>query len=317
MFTAEFLKIWKKGSTKIVLLCIAVCTILYGCMELTMGNNSTTENWRQKTEKNLEQEEKALLEALKEDGQSQEDIDFWNDMYGANIAIYKYALEHNVPIGVGSSWSIVYGSSFLINLITIIVIAIAIGNVINEYTYGTIKLALTSSYKRSYVLCAKKFSITVFTLILFGLQFVVSFIIGAVGFKSGNYITLEYQQGTVVEVNMITSICLNYIAHLLLVLILTWIAMGIAIICRNTAFSIFATLFVWLGDSIIGSFFSEKSWYPYTPFPNFKISTYISNGSFGPMNESMIRSFVVLMVYLIIFTMFVRWSFCKKDVVNM
>lgn len=317
MLIAEFLKIWKKRSVKIILFCVMICTILYGGIECAVGENATIENWRQEAQKNLDNKEKELSKMLEKEGDSQEDIDFWNEIYGEDIAVYKYALEHDIPVGVGSAWSSVYNSTVLINLITIFMLAIAIGNIINEYTYGTIKLALTNSHKRSYVLFTKKLSLTLFTMLLFAVQFISSFFVGLICFRSEYGRTLQYQDGVVSEVNMITSVLLTYMIRFMLTLILTWVAMGIAIIFKNTAVSILGTLFIWLGDLILGGFLGEKSWYPYTPFPNLKTSIYINNGTLCSVNKTMLQSFGVLMFYLVVFTFITRWFFCKKDVTNM
>ena len=313
MLQAEVWKLIKKRSFLVVMILTVGMTILvsWGMRALSGAN---PKDWRAENEKMLVQMQTEYKEMLEEREEGEEDLWDFDSFYEEEIAIYSYSLENDIPYGTYSFWNIVKECEPLLAVVMLIVMVTAIASIIDEYQYGTIKLIFTGKQSRLRVLLAKMGITSLLAIVLFALVFLTSLVMGGLLYGNGRAVDLKMVDGVVVEVNLLQAVFGDYLSKLVWTLLIVWIAMGIAVFTKNTALSILGGLFVAVGDSIFSGYLGEKKWYPFTIFPNVKTSTYLVDGVWNKMDGDLLRSVLVLMAYMLVFTFGVFWCYRKRDV---
>lgn len=305
-------KIWKKKSNLILLLALVALCIAFGM--LNHSTSSSKKTWRADLQKELESTSKSYVDLVENSKDSPEALELFGPIYEENIAIYSYALDHNIPYNVNSAWTNVYNSTLLMNLVLILLLIIVITNFTSEYQFGTIKQLLTTSISRSKWLYSKYLAYVLLAILFLCLQFLASLAIGFLldGFASP--ITLEYQNGAVIEVSILTSLLHQYLFHFLFIIVFILIAECLAVLTQSTIATILGSLFVWFGNTILGSFLSEKPWYKYTFFPHIGSGNYMENGLFKAMDGQMAQSLTTVGIYILLLTFASFVVFQKKDI---
>ena len=309
----EYLKIWKKKSNVILTILVVLLCIGFGI--INHQNASSQKTWRANAQKDLETYTKEYEELLSDkDQNSKAIVDIVSPIYEKAIATTCYALEHNIPYNVNNALQNIYKSTSLLNVVTIILILIAITNFTNEYQFGTIKQLLTTSISRRKWLLSKCMTYVTLTAIFFLLQLISCFFVGFILDGIGSSITLEYKNGTVIEVSIITSLIHQYIMHFIFATVLLFVATYICALTKTTLPAIVATLGIWFGNTVLGNFLGDYKWYKYTPFPHIGLSNYMENGMIKSFDKPMTQSLTIVMIYFISLTLISFYAFQKRDV---
>lgn len=312
IFQTEWLKLMKKFSTiALVVVALALCVLFSFVNHVTSSSKS---NWRQEMEQELSQTKTQYERAQEDYKDDPETLELLNSIYEEQIATYEYALDHNIPYNTFTVWNDVDNSTILLNLVSLLLLCFAITTFASEYHLGTMKQILASPYRRISVLASKYFSYAIFAILFMALQFVVAFLSGLIIDGFGAPIDLAYQNGSVVEVNLLGSIFCTYVFRFIQFLVLLVFALGISVFTRSSIAGILGSLLIWLGNSILGNFCSGKTWYTYTFFPHIGPGNYIENGHFLGLNEDVTRSIVILGSYVLVFAIVSTIYFKKKDI---
>lgn len=315
MYESELIKMWKKKGTKIIILIILCCSTLLGILSGILNKSNQSKDWKEDTRKLIEADEAELEKNLNNSDLDDDIKELLNESLTEDILLNEYSIEHNIPYIVNTRWKTLYDNlSSICALIIFLTIGLTVNSMVGEYTFGTIKLLVTNSDKRWYILTAKILSIISYATAFILSSSSVLLIIGCITYKENNYITLSMDNGVIHEINMLTSVFTSLILYIILSLLLIIVAIGLAVFSRNTTVSILGTLVVWLGDSFFGIFLGNYSWYKYTPFSVINLDNYFNNGNIVTFNYQVTLQFILLCIYITVLIVGIFWSFCKKDI---
>lgn len=233
------------------------------------------------------------------------------------IKINEYRLEHNIkPIGSNTFWGYLIDSADFIVLVTLFTIIIAAGSVASEFSWGTIKMLLIRPAGRAKILLSKYITALLFAISMLALLFVVSAVSGAIlfGVETIREPYLAYQNGMVVEKNMLAHVLQVYALNCADLVMLATFAFMISTVFRNQSLAIgLATFSLFIGPQITYFLSLKFEWAKYILFANTNLAQYIDG---MPLVKGMTMTFslTVLLVYFVVFNAVAWWIFQKRDV---
>ncbi|WP_066063920.1 ABC transporter permease [Neobacillus soli] len=300
----EWMKIFKRPGTYVMIAILIVITALVGILSKYQEQDFKADpNWEQ----TLRQENLALEKQME-----QTKMDFKKE-----IAINEYRIKHHIPPKEKYHvWSFVKDTSQLIILAGLFTIIISAGIVASEFNWGTIKLLLIRPINRSKILASKYLTILLFALLMLGILFVFSAILGAILFgmpdKAVPY--LNYYNGQVTEQNIVVHLLIYYGLSSIDTIMLATMAFMISSVFRNSSLAIGLSIFLLFTGATFTTLLAMKfSWAKYILFANTNLSLYFEG---TPMLEGMTMSFsiIMLLIYFAIFQFLAFFIFKKRDV---
>lgn len=300
----EWMKIFKRPGTYVMIAILIVITALVGILSKYQEQDFKADpNWEQ----TLRQENLALEKQME-----QTKMDFKKE-----IAINEYRIKHHIPPKEKYHvWSFVKDTSQLIILAGLFTIIISAGIVASEFNWGTIKLLLIRPINRSKILASKYLTILLFALLMLGILFVFSAILGAILFGMPDKVVpyLNYYNGQVTEQNIVVHLLIYYGLSSIDTIMLATMAFMISSVFRNSSLAIGLSIFLlFTGASFTTLLAMKFSWAKYILFANTNLSLYFEG---TPMLEGMTMSFsiIMLLIYFAIFQFLAFFIFKKRDV---
>lgn len=246
-----------------------------------------------------------------------------------DIAIAIHRLETgNAPLSQASMYGFLSQASMLVSMISLFIIIIGATMMASEYSSGTIKLLLISPHKRWKLFAAKMVSLFLMGLAMLVLLFGSALLTGGIlfGFEgAGPY--LGYSGGQVTETPYALMAAFRYLLACPEVLVMTSLAVMLAVIMRRSAVAIGVGTALLFGGSMISMILMmlPYDFKRFILFLNTDLSMYfpqLSTGQF--MNTGMETlpasgmtvqfSLAVLAVYFICFTYIALDSFNRRDI---
>jgi ABC-2 type transport system permease protein len=233
------------------------------------------------------------------------------------LKINEYRLEHNIkPVASNTFWGYLVNSADIISLITLFTIIVAAGSVASEFSWGTIKLLLIRPASRTKILLSKYIAALLFALCMLLFLLVFSAIVGAMifGIENIHEPYLAYQNGTVVEKNMLFHIIQVYALNCADLVMMATFAFMISAVFRNHSLAIgLATFALFVGPQITSLLAMKFDWAKYLLFANTNLAQYIDG---TPLVEGMTMPFSIMMllVYFVIFNTLTLLIFRKRDI---
>ena len=314
----EWMKLFKRVSTYIMLAFVVIIVIGVGSIikysEVKYSEDASV-NWEVQMKENLVFS-KQELESIKDD----KDMATYRETLERNIAIDEYRLEHNIPPSDAEDknvWLFLNDMVGVIDFLSIFTIIVAAGIVANEFSNGTIKLLLIRPVSRVKILVSKYISVMLFSALLVGLAFILSFIVGVLLFGFGDVgPELLYRDGTVVEMNRLTYAMLYFSLSSVGLIMLTTMAFMISTAFRNSSLAIGISIFLLLMGSAFTALLSMVfDGVKYILFANLDLMGYITgNQVFDFDGGSLTFSLVILAVYFVLFHIIAFLFFTKRDV---
>ena len=314
----EWMKLFKRVSTYIMLAFVVIIVIGVGSIikysEVKYSEDASV-NWEVQMKENLVFS-KQELESIKDD----KDMATYRETLERNIAIDEYRLEHNIPPSDAEDknvWLFLNDMVGVIDFLSIFTIIVAAGIVANEFSNGTIKLLLIRPVSRVKILVSKYISVMLFSALLVGLAFILSFIVGVLLFGFGDVgPELLYRDGTVVEMNRLTYAMLYFSLSSVGLIMLTTMAFMISTAFRNSSLAIGISIFLLLMGSAFTALLSMVfDGVKYILFANLDLMGYITgNQVFDFDGGSLTFSLVILAVYFVLFHIIAFLFYTKRDV---
>ncbi|MEH7273628.1 ABC transporter permease [Neobacillus vireti] len=307
----ELMKIFRRPGTYVmiaILLIIISVTGVFMKYNLVEEEPNVTENWKPV----LQQENEALKKQLESSSFKTE-----QDYYKKQIAINEYRIENDIPFREKYNiWSFVKDNSELILLAGLFTIVISAGIVASEFNWGTIKLLLIRPINRSKILLSKYLTVLLFALIMVGLLFGFSALLGAMlfGLPDQTLPYLNYLNGKVTEQHIVLHLLVYYGLGSIEMIMLTTMAFMISSVFRNSSLAIGLSLFLMFTGGQFTALLSMKfDWAKYILFANTNLMQYIEG---APLLEGMTMSFsiIVLIIYYVIFQFLAFYVFNKRDI---
>lgn len=237
----EWMKIFRRPGTYVmigILLVIISVTGIFMKYNLIEEEPNVTEEWKPV----LQQENEALKKQLESSS-----IKMEQEYYKKQIAINEYRIEHDIPFREKYNvWSFVKDNSELILLAGLFTIVISAGIVASEFNWGTIKLLLIRPINRSKILLSKYITVLLYALLMIGILFVFSTLLGAIlfGFPEQSLPYLNYFNGKVTEQHIVVYLIIYYGLGSIEMIMLTTMAFMISSVFRNSSLAIGLSLFL-------------------------------------------------------------------------
>ncbi|WP_052585045.1 ABC transporter permease [Anoxybacillus thermarum] len=305
----ENMKLYLQRSNQVMMV-LLIIFVIAGAIIVTIGSKQHDESenlhWKTDLKEYNEHLEKLAVEhpELKQS-------------YMKEIALNTYRINHNLkPISDDNIWSFVKDMGGGLSLASIFTIIVAASFLTNEFKWGTIKLLLIRPYSRTQILLSKYLVILIYALVLHVLLFISSWFIGGLffGFEGAGQPYLKYQDGKVIEINMITYVLSQYGIDSIKLLMMATFAFMISSVFRNISLSIGLSITLLLAGNSITMLFNQFSWAKYTLFTNLDlISKYFSGDSFGE-GTTLLFSLLIILVHYIFFIGVTWFSFTYRDV---
>lgn len=243
------------------------------------------------------------------------------------IAIHRLQTD-NAPVEQGSMFGFLSQASMLVSMLSLFIIIIGATMMASEYSTGTIKLLLISPHKRWKLFAAKMASLFLVGVGMLVLLFASALVTGGVlfGFTGvGPY--LGFADGQVTETSYLLMSVFRYLLACPELLVMTSLAVMLAVIMRRSAVAIGVGTALLFGGSMISMILRmlPYDFKRFILFLNTDLSMYfpqLSSGQF--MNDQMASvpapgmtvqfSLAVLAVYFICFTYIALDSFNRRDI---
>lgn len=243
------------------------------------------------------------------------------------IAIHRLQTD-NAPVAQGSMFGFLSQASMLVSMLSLFIIIIGSTMMASEYSSGTIKLLLISPHKRWKLFFAKMASLFLIGVGMLALLFISALVSGGVvfGFQNvGPY--LGFSGGQVTETPYILMSLFRYLLACPELLVMTALAVMLAVIMRRSAVVIGVGTALLFGGSMISMILRllPYDFKRFILFLNTDLSMYfpqLSTGQFGgdqmagpPASGMTVQfSLAVLAVYFICFAYIALDSFNRRDI---
>lgn len=263
-----------------------------------------------------------------ENSAEQEKSEFENkQMYQNNVKTYnisKYKIENQIDVDKmddtkGLLTSIYDEYSIFIILMVII---IAAGIVSEEFNKGTIKLLLVRPYSRIKILMSKYIAALLIIPITIIFIIIMQLIVGGIFFGldclQNPVVTYDYNQNTLVTMNVFKYIGLQTLYMLPLLVLLTTIAFALSSLITNTSLALAGPLLLYMGGSILNMLAQvyKLDWLRYFITLNWDVKQYM----FGALPETpyttMPFSLVICAIYFVVIMGITVVNFKRKNVKN-
>ncbi|MBZ9633542.1 ABC transporter permease [Clostridium sp. FP1] len=324
LVSIENTKLWKRLSTKIMLIIMIVIIIAatgiykyYTVSQKATNNISVSDNWKQELQKNVDLQKNQLKE---NESDTNKGAKVFIGMTKKSIAEGEYRINNNIkPESKNSVWQIsaevarVAGYSGIIALLLIISCAALVAG---EFSEGTMKMMISRPYKRSEILSAKFLAIIIYGLVLLATTFILNTImIGLLfGFNGLGDKEMLWTTSNIIYMPAVLKTIIIFGLNFLQVLVYVILAFAISAISRSrsmaTGFALFSLLVVSGIAQIAAMYFS---WGKYLPFG---LSNFASFVTVGATIEGTTLAFALGLsaIYSIIFCFVGYLVFEKRDI---
>ncbi|SEQ47762.1 ABC-2 type transport system permease protein [Virgibacillus subterraneus] len=306
----ENMKLYKRTGTWVMIGLIILAIVGVGLFSKFVLDSDAQINWKEQ----LKDENMQLERTMKDT----EKMGVGNNYVKQQLAINNYRLENDYPpVHSQSLWGFMIDATNFTGFVALFTIVVAAGIVASEFSWGTIKLLLIRPVSRSKILLSKYITTILFALFMISLLFGLSFIFGSLlfGFSGLEQPNLVYQEGQVVEQNMITYIISLYGFNSIDLFMMLTFAFMISTVFRSSSLAIGISIFLMFTGPQLVQLLSNYEWVKYVLFANTNLQQY-TNGI--PIVEGMTMTFSVSMI-IIYFVIFIALSwiiFEKQDVAS-
>lgn len=326
LLSIENMKLWKRTSSKVMLILIILLAIGVPSMmkfykhsngEINVSNASLDKGWKENTKKSLAEFEPQLNEMKKSKSRAEKQS---QGTFEKIVAEGKYTLEHNIaPSKTAGIWqsliklNIQAGYAAVIALMMIITCS---SQVAGEFTEGTIKLMVSRPYSRGEILSAKLISSLLYGLVLLLTVFLLSFLSMGIlfGFNGLSAGALMWNGSKIIYMSGIMRTLAVFGLDFLMVIFYTVLAFFLSAATRSrslsTGFALFMVLFGSTLVEIIAVFFS---WGKFLPFAATDFSNTICEGA-RIVGVTLNFSILSTLIYLLIMLISGYLIFKKRDV---
>ncbi|MBW9148180.1 ABC transporter permease [Clostridium sp. CM028] len=322
LISLENTKLWKRLSTKVMLIIMIVIVIaatsIYKYHKVSHNSSTTTkisENWKQDLLVNLPAKKAALTQIEKTDKTSA----FIGNMK-KSIAEDEYSIVNNIrPESKDSIWTRItkFDSYVPYSLIIALLLIIACSALVaGEFSEGTMKMMISRPYKRFEILTAKLIVTLFYGLVLLVTAFLLNFILLGIyfGFNGMGAKEMMWTSTKIIYIPAVLKTIIIYGLNFLTVLVYVLVAFALSIISRSRSIATGCSLFLLLAGSYMVQIFSSYFiWGKYLPFGLSDFTNFIVNGSFV-VGTTLAFAIGVSAIYSVIFCAAGYLVFEKRDI---
>ncbi|MBZ9685398.1 ABC transporter permease [Clostridium estertheticum] len=290
LVSIENTKLWKRLSTKIMLIIMIVIIIAatgifkyYTVSQKVTNTISVSENWKQELQKNVDMQKIQLKQAESDTNKRAKVL---IGMTKKSIAEGEYRINNNIkPESSKSVW--LRSSEFATNagyggIIALLLIISCSALVAGEFSEGTMKMMISRPYRRWEILTSKLLAIILYGLVLLVTTFLLNFIMIGIffGFNDMGIKEMMWTSSSIIYISAALKTAIIFGLNFLQVLVYVILAFAISAISRSrsiaTGFSLFLLL---VGSNIAQLLAMYFSWGKYLPFGTSNFSTFVTVGA--------------------------------------
>lgn len=304
----EWMKLWRKKSTWVMLILLTIFVIGFGGLDKWLSTKDANEevSW-QEVQENTRADLQMNLDSGELSAESEENV-------RNELQIIEYRLDNNVaPLEENSAQQYILTSYSFLSIISMFAIVVAAGIVSSEFSTGTIKMLLTRPVKRWKILTSKLATVILFGIFMSAITLALSVITGFVffGWDDGSY--LQVASGKVVEASIWSYSLYMYLLSFSDILMTALLAFMLGAVFRSSSLAVGLTLFLSLAGGVIVLFLSKYEIVKYLVITHSDLTQY-ETGDIYVEGITMSFSLAVLAVYIVVFTIISFLSFVKRDV---
>ncbi|MBU3112243.1 ABC transporter permease [Clostridium lacusfryxellense] len=324
LVSIENTKLWKRLSTKIMLLILIVIILAatsivkyYNVSHNVSNTIKIPQNWKQELQQNIVMQKVQLKEL--QDG-TDKMSKFMIGSTKKDIAENEYRINNNIkPESQTNIWSRVTNFntvarySFIIALLLIISCSALVAG---EFSEGTMKMMISRPYKRSELLSAKLIATILYGVVLLATTFLLNFIMLGIfyGFNGLGAKEMLWTSSKIIYIPAALKTIIIFGLDFITVLVYVILAFAISAISRSrsiaTGFSLF---FLLAGSGIMQMLAIFFSWGKYLPFGTSDFSSIVNTGACIE-GTTLAFSLGIAFIYSIIFCFIGYFAFEKRDI---
>ncbi|MFC4076951.1 ABC transporter permease [Salinithrix halophila] len=307
------MKIYRRVGTLVMIGLLILAAVGFAAMQKNsdagsiFGPVKQQKDWKAGQEKQIAENKKIMKEkGLPED---------FKDSLKEENAIRQHRIDHDIPPNHATLWGFMSRTDGITPLVTLLTVIVGATSVAGEFSWGTIKLLLIRSARRSKILLAKYIATLGFAIAMLLLLFLVSLVVGLILYGADGLTSpyLTYTDGKVVEKNMIGHIFTLYGLKSINLLMMVTFAFMISTVFRSSSVAIGAAIFLmFAGTTLVGILAANgQDWAKYLLFANTDLNPYFDG---EPLFKGMTLFFsvTVLAVYFTVFNA-ISWIFFNKQ----
>jgi len=321
----ENMKLWKRLSTKVMLIMMIVIVIaatgifkFYSISNNTSDITMVPESWKQDLQQKLAVG-KAQLESL--ENSTDKSSKLLIGVTKKNIAEDEYRINNNIkPESRKSIWTRITDFDAKINvygkIMALFLIVACAATVAGEFSEGTMKMMISRPYKRFEILTAKLIAIILYGLSLLLTTFLLNFIFLGMffGFNGMGAREMLWTSSTILYVPAVLKTLIVFGLDFLEVLVYVLVTFAISAIFRSrsiaTGFSLFLLL---VGGGIVQMLASYFDVFKYLPFGVADFANFVNRGAVLD-GTTLAFALIVSAIYSIIFCFASYIVFEKRDI---
>ena len=310
----EYEKIWCNKIRKVsIIIIIAYCLLFMllnnGIKDLTKSSEDNSITWQEKMKNDT-----VMLDTFANQNDEYTAI-LGSESIVAQKAINEYRLRNNLePIETFWETSIrIINSSFKVLLIFICIISI--NTITSEYQKGTIKQLFIRPYSRFKILLSKIFGISLFSILLLLIIFLVSIILSRIYNPVGNsnHLFIGFFSDKIFIIKYYKYEILAFILYILIILLAVSFCFTMSLIIKSKSITIVIALISLLfGSSISRAMIGKLSFIKFTFLNNLNLLEYFN---FGRNNGiTFFQSIIIIFINIILLNILSIYIFRKREI---
>ncbi|MGH4124567.1 MAG: ABC transporter permease [Clostridium sp.] len=324
LVSIENTKLWKRLSTKIMLIIMIVIIIAatgivkyYDASHKATNTVSVSDNWKQELQQNVELQKIQLKQV--ENGTNKV-LKVSIGSIKKSIAEDEYRINNNIkPESQNSIWKRVmeFDTNARYSLIIALLLIISCSALVaGEFSEGTMKMMVSRPYTRSEILTAKLIATILYGLVLLLTTFLLNFILMGIfyGFNGIGAKEMMWTTNKIIYIPAVLKTIIIFGLDFLNVLVYVIVAFVISAISRSRSIATGFSLFLLLaGSGMIQMLAIFFSWGKYLPFGTSDFSSVVNTGACIE-GTTLAFSIGIAAIYSIIFCFAGYFAFQKRDI---
>jgi len=326
LVSVENIKLWKRLSTKLMILIMAVAIVgIWGLVKMAADLNqqfidskqasqSEKLDWKERLKKDNESIQAIIDSAEKSDRFRDKST---LDQNKRQIAENKYRIEHNLKPIENRNYDIWFDLSTMgiWQIVALFVIIATTALVAGEFSESTMKTMIPRPYARWQILTAKFIAVLIYTVVMTVIGYLVSLGAAAIFFGTSQFKdpVLLWLGGNIVEVSSVAAAFILTGLEFLSVLVYVIFTFALCAVARSRALATGLAIFLMFGGSLTQLIAQNFDWGKYIFFADTNFSSFTTFGSIS-YGLTLPFALVICAIYCIVFMFAGYFAFAKRDI---
>lgn len=226
----------------------------------------------------------------------------------------KLSIDYATIDRLDNGWSFMnFAKVIILLLILIFSIVLASGMIAGEYSDGTMKLLLIRPYKKWQVLLSKILAVFLVALVFLIAAFILSLIIGFVGWGlEGRAVLSIFNATTPLILNQFSAMLLGYLFGFFEIMVYAMIALMVSTCFKSRSGAVSISMVIYFAAQLLSVLLGQFAWYKFILFNNTNLFMYFAGGP-SLNDKNFLFSLAVTIIYTVIVIAASFFTFIKRD----